>query len=44
VLREAGLIMSRYEGRNKFIWLRRDIIDDMFPGLLDGVLHASQPR
>jgi DNA-binding transcriptional ArsR family regulator len=40
VLREAGLLMSRYEGRNKFIWLRRDIIDDMFPGLLDGVLNA----
>jgi DNA-binding transcriptional ArsR family regulator len=42
VLREAGLIMSRYEGRQKFIWLRRDIIDDMFPGLLDGVLHAAE--
>jgi DNA-binding transcriptional ArsR family regulator len=40
VLREAGLIKSRYEGRNKFIWLRRDLIDDMFPGLLDGVLGA----
>ena len=41
VLREAGLIMSRYEGRQKFIWLRRDLIDDMFPGLLDGVLNAA---
>lgn len=41
VLREAGLIMSRYEGRQKFIWLRRDIIDEMFPGLLDGVLNAA---
>jgi DNA-binding transcriptional ArsR family regulator len=40
VLREAGLIKSRYEGRNKFIWLRRDLIDDMFPGLLDGLLGA----
>jgi DNA-binding transcriptional ArsR family regulator len=47
VLREAGLIQSRYEGRNKFVWLRRDIIDEMFPGLLDGLLHAvdvSDPR
>jgi len=47
VLREAGLIQARYEGRNKFVWLRRDIIDDMFPGLLDGLLHAadvSDPR
>lgn len=42
VLREAGLVMSRYEGRNKFIWLRRDLIDDMFPGLLDGLLQAVE--
>jgi DNA-binding transcriptional ArsR family regulator len=42
VLREAGLIKSRYEGRNKFVWLRRDIIDDMFPGLLDGLLQAVE--
>jgi len=47
VLREAGLVKSRYEGRNKFIWLRRDVIDDLFPGLLDGLLRAveaSDPR
>jgi DNA-binding transcriptional ArsR family regulator len=42
VLREAGLIQSRYEGRNKFVWLRRDIIDEKFPGLLDGLLHAVE--
>jgi len=42
VLREAGLIMSRYEGRQKFIWLRRDPVDDMFPGLLDGVINAIE--
>lgn len=42
VLREAGVIMARYEGRQKFIWLRRDLIDDMFPGLLDGVLKAVE--
>jgi len=40
VLREAGLIKARYEGRNKIMWLRRDLIDDMFPGLLDGLLQA----
>ena len=40
VLREAGLIMARYEGRNKVIWLRRDLIDDMFPGFLGGLLQA----
>ncbi|HTV91798.1 MAG TPA: metalloregulator ArsR/SmtB family transcription factor [Verrucomicrobiae bacterium] len=42
VLREAGLIMARYEGRQKFVWLRRDLIDPMFPGLLDGVLKAVE--
>ncbi len=42
VLREAGLIKARYEGRNKFMWLRRDVIDDMFPGLLDGILGATE--
>jgi DNA-binding transcriptional ArsR family regulator len=42
VLREAGLIQARYEGRNKFVWLRRDLIDDMFPGLLDGLLSAIE--
>ena len=40
VLREAGLIQARYEGRNKIVWLRRDLIDDLFPGLLDGLLQA----
>lgn len=40
VLREAGLVMGRYEGRQKFMSLRRELIDDMFPGLLDGLLKA----
>lgn len=43
VLREAGLVMSRYEGRNKFTRLRRALIDDMFPGLIDSVLKAAEP-
>lgn len=42
VLHEAGLVQARYEGRNKFVWLRRELIDDMFPGLLDGLLHAVE--
>jgi DNA-binding transcriptional ArsR family regulator len=41
VLREAGLIMSRYEGRNKFTRLRRELIDEMFPGVIDAVLSAA---
>ena len=40
VLRDAGLLNARYEGRNKVMWLRRDLIDDIAPGLLDGVLRA----
>jgi DNA-binding transcriptional ArsR family regulator len=40
VLREAGLIQSRYEGRKKFVSLRRDLVGDMFPGMLDGLLNA----
>jgi DNA-binding transcriptional ArsR family regulator len=40
MLRESGLVKWRYEGRRKFVWLRRDIIDGLFPGLLDGVLSA----
>jgi len=42
VLRDAGLIKSRYEGRNKFVWLRREDIDELFPGLLDGLLKAVE--
>jgi len=42
VLREAGLVKARYEGRNKFVWLRRDDIDELFPGLLDGLLKAVE--
>jgi DNA-binding transcriptional ArsR family regulator len=47
VLRESGLVKARYEGRNKYVWLRRELIDEMFPGLLDGLLRAveaSDPR
>jgi DNA-binding transcriptional ArsR family regulator len=40
VLRESGLVQARYEGRQKFVSLRRALIDDMFPGLLDGLLNA----
>jgi DNA-binding transcriptional ArsR family regulator len=42
VLREAGLVKARYEGRNKFVWLRREDIDELFPGLLDGLLKAVE--
>ncbi len=40
VLREAGLICQRIEGKNRFNRLRRDALDQRFPGLLDAVLSA----
>jgi DNA-binding transcriptional ArsR family regulator len=40
-LYEAGLIAARYEGTSKYISLRRDEVDERFPGLLDSVLRAT---
>lgn len=40
-LREAGVILSRQEGRLKYISLRRADLDERFPGLLDSVLTAA---
>jgi DNA-binding transcriptional ArsR family regulator len=42
VLREAGVIHQRQEGRQRFNTLRREDLDARFPGLLDTVL-ASVP-
>ncbi|GAA2359238.1 helix-turn-helix domain-containing protein [Nonomuraea africana] len=41
VLREAGVIVQRPEGRKLFITLRRDDLDVRFPGLLDLVVQES---
>jgi DNA-binding transcriptional ArsR family regulator len=41
VLREAGLIRQRDLGNGSAVSLRRDEIDERFPGLLDAVLAAS---
>ncbi|MEV0386225.1 helix-turn-helix transcriptional regulator [Nonomuraea sp. NPDC050643] len=40
-LREAGVIMSKQEGRLKYISLRRDALDARFPGLLGSILSAT---
>ncbi|MEU7862150.1 helix-turn-helix transcriptional regulator [Nonomuraea sp. NPDC049141] len=40
-LREAGVIMSKQEGRLKYISLRRTDLDARFPGLLDSILSAA---
>ena len=44
VLREAGLIKARYEGRVKYMWLRRDLIDPLLRRLArrDGCRAAGR--
>jgi DNA-binding transcriptional ArsR family regulator len=39
-LREAGVISMRTEGTRRMSTLRRDDLDALYPGLLDGVLAA----
>jgi DNA-binding transcriptional ArsR family regulator len=41
VLREAGVIEQRDEGRHRITTLRRDDLEVRFPGLLVSVLAAS---
>ncbi len=42
VLRETGLTHTRTEGTRRWVSLRRDDLDERFPGLLDALL-AAQP-
>ncbi|MET7295090.1 helix-turn-helix transcriptional regulator [Streptomyces griseoloalbus] len=42
VLRESGVIRQIYEGTAKMNGLRRDDLDDLFPGLLDCLLTAAR--
>ena len=44
VLREAGIIRQRQEGTARLNELRRDDLDARFPGVLDAILDADQPR
>ncbi|MFR0354383.1 ArsR/SmtB family transcription factor [Streptomyces sediminimaris] len=41
VLREAGVIRQCYRGTAKMNGLRRDDLDELFPGLLDALLAAA---
>lgn len=41
VLREAGVIRQRLEGTTRLNSLRREELDERFPGLLDAVLRAA---
>jgi DNA-binding transcriptional ArsR family regulator len=40
-LREAGLVRNEPAGRQRTVTLRRDEVDERFPGLLDAVLGES---
>ena len=40
-LREAGLTSTRVEGTHRHLSLRRDDLDERFPGLLDAVLQTT---
>jgi DNA-binding transcriptional ArsR family regulator len=42
VLREAGLTRTRAEGTHRYVSLRRDEVDERFPGLLEAVVAAAE--
>ena len=42
VLREAGLTHTRVNGTHRLVSLRRDELEERFPGLLTSVLDASR--
>jgi DNA-binding transcriptional ArsR family regulator len=42
VLREAGVIRQRLQGTTRLNSLRREDLDERFPGLLDSVLRAAR--
>jgi DNA-binding transcriptional ArsR family regulator len=44
VLREAGVVKTRVEGRKRLQSLRREDLDACFPGLLEAVLNGHSRR
>jgi DNA-binding transcriptional ArsR family regulator len=40
-LHNAGIVADREEGTRKYVSLRRDDLEQRFPGLLDSVLRAA---
>jgi DNA-binding transcriptional ArsR family regulator len=43
VLREAGVVRTRLDGRKRFLSLRAGDLEARFPGLLEAVLAAQLP-
>jgi DNA-binding transcriptional ArsR family regulator len=44
VLREAGIILARVRGTERILSLRKDDLDQRYPGLLDAILNAPGDR
>jgi DNA-binding transcriptional ArsR family regulator len=44
VLREAGVVRTRPDGRKRLLSLRSDDLNARFPGLLDAVLTGERPH
>jgi DNA-binding transcriptional ArsR family regulator len=42
VLREAGITHTRVNGTHRYVSLRREDLEERFPGLLGSVLEASR--
>ncbi len=42
-LTAAGIVAYREEGTRKLMWLRKDELEQRFPGLIDSVLRAATP-
>jgi DNA-binding transcriptional ArsR family regulator len=42
VLREAGITLTRPSGTHRYVSLRREELDERFPGLLGAVLAAAE--
>ncbi len=44
VLREAGVVRTRPEGRKRMLSLRQEELDQRFPGVLEAIVSASVAR
>ncbi|CAN7239690.1 ArsR/SmtB family transcription factor [Paenibacillus sp. LjRoot56] len=41
-MREAGVVQVRVQGTQRFLSLRKDDLEERFPGLLNSILHAYE--
>ncbi|WNR47150.1 ArsR/SmtB family transcription factor [Paenibacillus roseipurpureus] len=41
-MREAGVVRVRVQGTQRFLSLRKDDLEERFPGLLTAILHAYE--